>query len=175
MDEEYRPSRCSPPSSHMFGSFVHFYVNSHEFNFAIFRIFPLPVIERPKSQNRFCLLFLLFDIMFFDSTWECSSLHASTMPHYVDMSWKYHIVEAFCNSGIFCFAIEINFVFYVHIFCLLRLRLNFHHNIPKDTTNAVIWLIQHNQDAWWYNFTICLTLLFVLDFLLCCSCILRCP
>ncbi len=51
----------------------------------------------------------------------------------------------------------------------------FCHNIPKDTTNAVIWRMQHNSDDRWYNFTIRVALLFVLDSLMCCSCALKYP
>ncbi len=61
--------------------------------------------EHFKSQNKFCIPVLLFYIVFAGSVRDCSSLRASTLLHYVDMSREYGII------GIFCFVIEINFVF----------------------------------------------------------------
>ncbi len=61
-----------------------------------------------KLQNEFCSPFLPFHVVFAGSIGEHSSTCASAKLYHADMSQKYGIVEAFCNSGIFCFVIEIN-------------------------------------------------------------------
>ncbi len=56
MGEHYGPSERGLPLIHVFVSFAHFYMNFNTFEFATFRIFPLPVDERPQMSlyNGFC-------------------------------------------------------------------------------------------------------------------------